>query len=191
MKLILASASGRRRELMGLMGYDFEAVATNADEDIAPCAPGEYVEKLALVKAREVFMKEPDACVVGCDTIVWLDGAIIGKPANEEDAFGILRRLAGRRHVVYTGVAVLAGESRIVFYDEAQVEFAELTDEEIRGYVSTGEPLDKAGAYGIQGPGSILVERVEGCYFTVMGLPNPALYRALKSVGILPRWMRG
>ena len=176
---------------MELMGYDFEAVATGADEDIAPCAPGEYVEKLALVKAREVFATNPDSCVVGCDTIVWLDGEIIGKPRDGEDAFRILRRLAGRAHVVYTGVAVLAPGHENVFFDETRVTFNRLSDAELRAYITTGEPLDKAGAYGIQGPGSFLVKRVEGCYFTVMGLPNPRLYRALRGIGIRPRWMRG
>lgn len=190
MKLILASGSARRRELLELMGYDFEVRITNADENIKLCAPGEYVEKLALRKARDVFSAQPDACVVGCDTIVWLDGEIIGKPTNAEDAFCILKKLSGRQHTVYTGIAVLAGNSIQVLHDETQVKFTRLSDEELRAYISTGDPLDKAGAYGIQGPGSILVERVDGCYFTVMGLPNPLLYAALRSVGVLPRWMR-
>ncbi|HWQ58422.1 MAG TPA: Maf family protein [Clostridia bacterium] len=190
MRLILASGSARRRELLELMGYDFTTCVTGADEDIPLCAPGEYVEKLALLKAREVFAKNPDACVVGCDTIVCLEGEIIGKPRDEEDAFRILKRLAGRAHVVYTGVAVLAGEREIVFSDETKVIFNRLSDAELRAYITTGEPLDKAGAYGIQGPGSFLVERVEGCYFTVMGLPNPHVYKALREVGVLPRWMR-
>lgn len=191
MRLILASGSARRRELLELMEYDFEVVATNADEDIALCAPGEYVEKLALMKAREILEKNPEACVVGCDTIVWLDGEIIGKPADAQDAFRILKKLIGKWHTVYTGVAVLTGESMNVFCDETNVKFNMLSDEELKGYISTGEPLDKAGAYGIQGPGSILVERVDGCYFTVMGLPNPALYQALKAIEVFPRWMRG
>lgn len=176
---------------MDLMGYDFEAVATGADEDIPPCAPGEYVEKLALIKAREVFAQSPEACVVGCDTIVWLDGEIIGKPRDEQDAFRILKKLAGRAHVVYTGVAILAPGRESVFFDQTKVTFNRLSDAELRAYITTGEPLDKAGAYGIQGPGSFLVERVEGCYFTVMGLPNPRLYRALQGFGVTPRWMRG
>jgi len=191
MRLILASGSARRRELLELMEYDFEVIPANANEDIAPCAPGEYVEKLALTKAREIHAKHPGACVVGCDTIVWLDGEIIGKPEDAEDAFRILKKLNGKRHTVFTGVAVLAGEEANVFHDRTDVTFYPLSDEELRGYISTGEPLDKAGAYGIQGPGSILVERVEGCYFTVMGLPNPMLYHALRHVGVSPRWMRG
>lgn len=191
MKLILASGSARRRELLELMEYDFEVVPANADEDIAPCEPGEYVEKLALTKAREIHANHPDACIVGCDTIVWLDGEIIGKPADAQDALRILKKLSGKRHTVFTGVAVLAGDVMNVFYDKTDVTFCSLSDEELRGYLSTGEPLDKAGAYGIQGPGSFLVERVEGCYFTVMGLPNPMLYQALRHVGVLPRWMRG
>lgn len=191
MKLILASGSARRRELMELMGYDFEVIPANANEDIAPAAPGDFVQNLALEKARAVYAAHPEACVVGCDTIVWLDGEIIGKPANEADAFQILRQLSGRTHAVYTGAAVLFGGREEVFCDETRVSFNPLSDEEILAYIATGEPLDKAGAYGIQGPGSILVERVEGCYFTVMGLPNPRLYRALRAAGIFPRWMRG
>lgn len=190
MQLILASSSARRRELMELMGYDFTVIAANADEDIALCEPGEYVKKLALMKAREVFLNHLDACVIGSDTIVWLDGEIIGKPNGEADALRILKKLAGRTHKVYTGVAVLAGGSENVFYDQTDVTFNDLTEAELLSYITTGEPLDKAGAYGIQGPGSFLVSRVEGCYFTVMGLPNPKVYRALAEVGVYPRWMR-
>ena len=190
MKLILASGSARRRELMELMGYDFEVIPANANEDIPPAAPDVFVQRLALEKARAIHAAHPGACVVGCDTIVWLDGEIIGKPADEADALRILRKLSGRAHTVYTGAAVLCGDREEVFCDETRVRFNPLSNEEILAYIATGEPMDKAGAYGIQGPGSILVERVEGCYFTVMGLPNPKLYRALRAAGISPRWMR-
>ena len=189
MRLILASQSPRRREMLSLMGYDYEIIVSDADEHVPPCAPGEFVEKLALRKADAVFASHRDCCVVGADTVVYLGGQIIGKPEDEADAFRILRMLSGRTHTVYTGVAVLTDTQRIVFHDAAEVTFSPLSDEEIRAYISTGEPLDKAGAYGIQGPGSLLVERLEGCYFTVIGMPNPKLYRALRSVGVLPKWM--
>ena len=189
MRLILASQSPRRREMLALMGYAYEIVVSDADEHVPPCAPAEFVERLALRKAEAVFASYGDCCVVGADTIVYLDGSIIGKPADASDAFRILRTLSGRTHTVYTGVAVLSGTRRIVFHDAAEVTFAPLSDEEIHAYIATGEPLDKAGAYGIQGPGSLLVERLEGCYFTIIGMPNPKLYRALRSVGILPEWM--
>lgn len=189
MRLILASQSPRRREMLSLMGYDYEIIVSDADEHVPPCAPGEFVEKLALRKADAVFASHRDCCVIGADTVVYLDGQIIGKPEDKADAFRILRMLSGRTHTVYTGVAVLTDTQRIVFHDAAEVTFSPLSDEEICAYISTGEPLDKAGAYGIQGPGSLLVERLEGCYFTVIGMPNPKLYRALRSVGVLPKWM--
>ena len=189
MRLILASQSPRRREMLSLMGYDYEIIVSDADEHVPPCAPDEFVEKLALRKADAVFASHRDCCVVGADTVVYLDGQIIGKPEDEADAFRILRMLSGRTHTVYTGVAVLTDTQRIVFHDAAEVTFSPLSDEELRAYISTGEPLDKAGAYGIQGPGSLLVERLEGCYFTVIGMPNPKLYRTLRSVGVLPKWM--
>lgn len=190
MDLILASASARRRELLELMGYDFEVIPADANERIAPCAPDAFAKALALVKARAVSGARPGACVVGCDTIVWLDGEIIGKPADEADALRILTKLSGRAHTVYTGVAILSKGRENVFCDQTRVVFNRLSESELLSYIATGEPLDKAGAYGIQGPGSFLVSRVEGCYFTVMGLPNPRLYRALREVGVLPRWMR-
>lgn len=189
MRLILASQSPRRREMLALMGYDYEVVVSDADEHVPPCEPGAFVEKLALRKASVVYAAHPDCCVVGADTVVYLDGNIIGKPEDEADAFRILRTLSGRTHTVYTGVSVLAKAQSILFHDAAEVTFAPLSDVEIRSYIATGEPLDKAGAYGIQGPGSLLVERLEGCYFTIIGMPNPKLYRALRAVGVLPCWM--
>lgn len=186
MDLILASQSPRRRELFELIGLPFTALVSEADEDIPFEEPGTYVEKLALRKAEAVFAEHPKACVVGADTIVWLDGAIIGKPRDEADAYHILRTLSGRTHTVYTGLAVLAPNSREVLHDITKVTFAPLTDEEIWAYIRTGEPMDKAGAYGVQGKGAIFVERVEGCYFTVIGLPVPQLYQALSKLGINP-----
>ena len=162
MRLILASQSPRRREMLALMDYEYEVIVSDANEDVPPCAPAEFVEKLAERKAEAVFSSHEDCCVIGADTIVYLDGSIIGKPKDRDDAF----------------------------HDETDVTFAALSPEEIRAYIGTGEPLDKAGAYGIQGPGSLLVERVNGSYFNVIGMPNEKLYRALKEFGIYPRWMR-
>lgn len=182
----MASQSPRRQELLALIGLPFTTLVSEADEDIPLAEPGAYVEKLALRKAEAVFAKRPDACVVGADTIVWLEGAIIGKPRDEQDAYRILRTLSGRTHTVYTGLAVLAPGSREVLYDAAKVSFAPLSDGEIRAYIHSGEPMDKAGAYGVQGRAAVFVERVEGCYFTVIGLPVPRLYRALDKLGIRP-----
>ncbi len=189
MNLILASQSPRRRELFELIGLPFTPLISQADEDIPLEEPGAYVEKLALRKAEAVFAEHPQACVVGADTIVWLDGAIIGKPDGEADAYRILRTLSGRTHRVYTGLAVLTPDSQEVLHDITYVTFAPLSDEEIWAYIKTGDPLDKAGAYGVQGKAAIFVEKVEGCYFTVIGLPIPKLYRALAKVGIRPEGM--
>ena len=190
MRLILASQSPRRRKMLALMDYEYEVIVSDANEDVPPCAPAEFVEKLAERKAEAVFSSHEDCCVIGADTIVYLDGSIIGKPKDRDDAFRILSLLSGRTHTVYTGVAILANGKRHLFHDETDVTFAALSPEEIRAYIGTGEPLDKAGAYGIQGPGSLLVERVNGSYFNVIGMPNEKLYRALKEFGIYPRWMR-
>ena len=154
MRLILASQSPRRREMLALMGYEYEVILSDADEHVPPCEPGEFVEKLALRKASAVFGSHRDCCVVGADTIVYLDGAIIGKPKDETEAFQTLRLLSGRTHTVYTGVSVLTHSQSILFHDTAEVTFCPLSDAEIRAYIETGEPLDKAGAYGIQGPGT-------------------------------------
>ena len=126
--------------------------------------------------------------MLGSDTIVYLDGEILGKPRDEEDAFHILSTLSGRTHTVFTGVAIIAGDKETIFYDKAEVTFKTLEPDEIRDYIATGEPMDKAGAYGIQGPATVLVEKIDGCYFTVIGLPNPKVYDALKAMGILPKW---
>ena len=126
--------------------------------------------------------------MLGSDTIVYLDGEILGKPRDEEDASHILSMLSGRTHTVFTGVAIIAGDKETIFYDKAEVTFKTLEPDEIRDYIATGEPMDKAGAYGIQGPATVLVEKIDGCYFTVIGLPNPKVYDALKAIGILPKW---
>ncbi len=188
MELILASASPRRREMLHLMGYEFEVEPSRAEENIDLTEPGEYVSRLAEIKAEYVAAHHSNACVLGSDTIVYLDGEILGKPHDEQDAFRLLSKLSGRTHTVYTGVAVIAGERRRVFYDKADVTFCILTDDEIRDYISTGEPMDKAGAYGIQGPATVFVKEIAGCYFTVIGLPNPRVYAALKEFGIIPAW---
>ena len=176
--------------MLELMGYDFSVKPSMAEENIEICEPGEYVSRLAKIKAAAVARDNPGCCVLGSDTIVYLDGEILGKPHDEEDAFRILSKLSGRTHTVYTGVAVICEGKETVFYDRADVTFKKLEEAEIRDYIATGEPMDKAGAYGIQGPATVLVEKIDGCYFTVIGLPNPRVYGALKEMGILPRWRR-
>jgi len=190
MELILASCSPRRREMFALIGLDYKVIPSDADENIPPCSPDKFVEELSLRKAAAVKKHHPGACVVGSDTIVAIDGEIIGKPVNEEDAFRILSRLSGNTHTVYTGLAVLTDDSTEVLHDCTRVTFAKLSEQEIRDYIASGEPMDKAGAYGIQGPAGVFVERVEGCYFTVIGLPLPKLYQALERAGVKPGWRK-
>ena len=183
MEIILASCSQRRRELMTLMGLDFAIIPSGADEHIDKYNdPAEFVKELAYRKAAFVAQEHKDACVIGADTIVVLDGEIIGKPRDEADARTILRRLSGKKHTVYTGLAVMRGEKLLLDYDTTDVTFTPLTDEEIANYVATGDPLDKAGAYGIQGIFCVHIERIEGSYFTVIGLPVHKLYRMLNEL---------
>ena len=188
MRLILASASARRAELLKLMGLEFCVSVSGADEDMPPCPPEEAVQRLALRKAEAVQCDLSDCCVVGADTIVCVEGQTLGKPAGAADARRMLRLLSGRTHTVYTGVAVLAGAQTQTCCDAAQVTFAELSEAEIDAYVRTGEPMDKAGAYGIQGAGCVFIERIEGSYFTVMGLPVQKLYQMLRLAGLHPGW---
>ena len=183
MKLILASASPRRKELLRYITDDFTVRVSHADET-APdgLTPEETVKYLAAVKAGAVYTGDADEVIVASDTIVVIEGAILGKPQDEEDARRMLRVLAGRTHTVFTGVCVKTAKEERIFAERTDVTFYPLTDEEIRGYVATGEPMDKAGAYGIQGKGSLLVEKIDGDFYTVMGLPVAALYRALRTL---------
>lgn len=171
-QLVLASRSPRRSELLQRLGVEFEVIAADVDESyIDHEMPADHAERLAREKAWEVAHDRPDALVIGSDTIVVLRNDVLGKPRDEADAVRMLGRLSGRDHEVHTGVAV-AHDGRIEStVERVRVHFRDLDEGEARAYVATGEPLDKAGAYGIQGYGSALVERVEGDYFAVMGLP--------------------
>lgn len=180
-KIILASASPRRKELMTLAGYDFEVKCADIIETVPENAkPEDVVMSLALQKAQAVARENPEAIVVGSDTVVALDEKILGKPHSKQEAVEMLRSLSGRRHRVYTGVAIIKGEKSKTFFEKTEVEFYPLSDEETESYVATGEPMDKAGAYGIQGRGALLVKGIDGDYFNVMGLPIAKLYREMK-----------
>lgn len=179
-KIILASASPRRKELMELAGYDFEVICADIVEVVPEEAmPQEVVMSLALQKAQAVAAEHKEAVVIGSDTVVALDGKILGKPHSEQEACEMLRSLSGRTHKVFTGVAIVCGGKVKNFFDETDVEFYSLGDDEIKKYVAAGEPTDKAGAYGIQGKGSVLVKRINGDFFSVMGLPIAKLYREM------------
>lgn len=225
--LILASASPRRRELIRQLGLPVEFVASHADESVPPhLAPADIVETLSLRKASAVCV-HPGAAgqrgiVVGSDTIVVLDGEVLGKPRDEKEAFAMLASLRGRTHRVYTGLACIrrdgenggtAGKAEgrfatmpmgdigryrvisgapdgepeiIVGHTVSEVTFGPMSDEEIRAYVESGEPMDKAGAYGVQGIGAVFIEKIKGDYFSIMGLPLNLLYRMLKEFGVHP-----
>ena len=183
-KILLASASPRRRQLMEYLQIPFTAVSVDADETMPEdCIPSEAVVMIAARKARAA--KElPEAAgstIVAADTIVVLDGEIFGKPSDEAEACAMLRRLSGREHTVYTGVCMFTSDGRsMTFCDASEVIFYPLSDRQIKEYVASGEPMDKAGAYGIQGAGALLVEGVRGNFYNVMGLPIARLSRELK-----------
>ena len=180
--IILASASPRRKELLTLAGVDFTVKAADVEEVIPENAsPDEVVMSLALQKAQAVSKDNADCIVIGSDTVVALDGVILGKPKDEENAREMLIARSGRSHTVYTGVAIIHGEKTKSFCEATEVVFNELSQEEILNYIATKEPMDKAGAYGIQGKGCVLVEKIVGDYFNVVGLPVSRLYKELKS----------
>jgi len=173
-RLILASASPRRRELLTQAGFRFEVIPAHINEDVRPDEdPIAYVIRLAREKARAVReqLNDPQAIVLGADTTVTLDGHILAKPEDPADAIRMLRMLSGRTHRVITGVAVATADGAEVAAEGTGVQFVTLREEEIADYVSTGEPMDKAGAYGIQGYAARWIPRIEGCYFNVVGLP--------------------
>ena len=184
-KIYLASKSPRRKEIMALAGLDFEVISPECDENIEAVHPGDYCMELSRRKAlagSEMIGQQEGCIIIGADTIVFNDGQIMGKPHDEEQAFEMLRSLSGHTHEVYTGVTVIAGTHINSFYEKTLVTFFDISDEDLLDYIRTGEPMDKAGAYGIQGRGCFLVEKIDGDYFNVMGLPVARLVRMLKGL---------
>ena len=181
--LILASQSPRRKHLLSQLGFLFRVEASLVEETIpANRSPADVVQHLALEKAEPVSRRYPSALTLAADTIVVHDGAVLGKPVDEAEAHSMLRRLSGETHTVFTGLALLhpASDRRITAFEATRVTFATLSDEEIHAYVASGAPMDKAGAYGIQGDlGAVFVARIEGDFYTVMGLPLHRLYHLL------------
>ena len=185
MDIILASHSPRRRELLERMGVErFEVCSPDVDENIGDYPPAELVSRLSRRKAEAVAAQREGGVIIAADTVVALDGAVLGKPADELEAFKMLSTLSGGRHQVYTGVTVLAGDEKHTEYEVTDVTFRELSEQEIEDYIRTGEPLDKAGAYGIQGYGALFIEGIQGDYYNVMGLPVCRLGRMLERVGV-------
>jgi septum formation protein len=185
LRVVLASASPRRHELLNLIGIRHEVVPANIDESVrARESPAKHAERLAREKAGVVAGRDSKSVAIGADTIVLIDKKILGKPANSVDAGSMLRLLSGRVHTVVTAVAVARGKKVASAVEKVSVTFRDLSDDEIDAYIATGEPMDKAGAYGIQGYGATIVERIEGDYFAVMGLPLVRLVALLGEVGV-------
>ena len=187
MNIILASQSPRRKELLERMGIrDFETISPNVDESaFHGLPPEELVRRLSAEKAAAVAGRAgEDAIVIAADTVVALEGAVLGKPADELDAFKMLSALSGVRHQVYTGVTVCRGGEKQTAHEVTDVTFRELSEEEIEHYIATGEPMDKAGAYGIQGYGALLIQGISGDYYNVMGLPVCRLSGMLARFGV-------
>ena len=188
MGLILASGSPRRRQLLEQIGLTFVVRSSDVDESVSPgLTPAQVVESLSARKGEAVAAEAaPGDLVLSADTVVSLDGAILGKPRDRAEAEAMLTALSGRTHQVYTGVTLLQDGRRLTGHEVTAVTFRPLSPGEIAAYVSTGEPMDKAGAYGIQGLGALLVERLEGDYFNVMGLPLCRLGEMLAQFGVRP-----
>ncbi len=185
-KLVLASNSPRRKELLNLLKLDFEVITSEIDEIIDENIPFEdVVMDLAFQKAADVFRTNKDRVVLGFDTLVLLDEELLGKPKNEEEAKKMLKKLSGKTHYVITGCAIISAKLSKSFYEKTLVSFTDLTDKEIDEYVASKEPMDKAGAYAIQGLGSKFIRSVNGDFFTVMGLPVYKLYQELKDLQLL------
>ena len=201
-QIILASASPRRKELLEQIGISFEICPAKGEERITKSVPHEVVEELASQKAVEVasmvrtyedthqeLVTPSDLMVIGADTIVSCGGQILGKPKDESDACRMLKLLSGGTHQVYTGVSIVlldaSGKAgQVTFHEKTDVTMRAMSEEEIRRYVATGEPMDKAGAYGVQGRGALLVEAIHGDFFNVMGLPMLRLSRILSRFGV-------
>jgi septum formation protein len=184
--LILASSSPRRKELLENLHLSFLTVSSDADESFpSEWTPAQIVTELSLRKAKSVAHDYPNSFVIGSDTVVAIENNVLGKPQNREEAYYMLKSLSGKTHSVFTGVAIISPKNETAFYEKTDVVFWELSEEEINWYLHTGEPFDKAGAYGIQGFGSLLVKRIEGDYFSVVGLPVARTVRELTKAGYL------
>lgn len=194
MRVVLASGSPRRRELLGKIYKDFEVITSDVDETIQEENPGKIVEELASRKAKAVFdmiagENDDTLVVIGSDTIVFYDGEVLGKPADEDEAAAMISMLSERTHQVYTGVSVYIkgknGDSNIVFHEKTDVTFYFVDKFDIADYIKSGSPMDKAGAYGIQDDFAKHVEKINGDYNTVVGLPVARLYQELKAAKLV------
>ena len=186
MRIILASQSPRRRELLERMGISqFDVIPAKGEERSDPnLTPEQLVEELSRQKAAEIAADHPDALIIAADTVVAVDGSVLGKPHSREDAQDMLKRLSGREHTVYSGLTVCWQGRSVTQHEATAVRFRPLSQVDIANYVSTGEPMDKAGAYGIQGVAALFITRLEGDFYNVMGLPLCALTLQLRRLGV-------
>ena len=188
-RVVLASGSPRRHQLLDLIGIEHEVNAANIDETMRPHeAPRRHAERLAREKASTFAVRDPDLITIGADTVVVINRKVLGKPVDRSDAARMLGMLSGREHTVITAVAVARGRKLRSAIEEVKVKFRRLREDEIEAYIATGEPMDKAGAYGIQGFGATIVERIDGDYFAVMGLPLVRLVGLMRDVGVRYRF---
>ena len=184
--LILASGSPRRRELLSLYTTDFTVCVSDFDESaVTAPTPAQLVEQLAIGKCLAVAKQHPDAVVIGCDTVVDVDGAVFGKPSGEEDAVRMLHALSGRQHKVHTGLCVVHGGKAYLATETTRVQFAPIEESDLLAYARTLEPYDKAGAYAIQGHAALWCSGIVGCYYNIMGLPVHRLAQVLRQAGAL------
>lgn len=184
MAVILASQSPRRQQLLGQIGLQFKVSVADIDETMDPALPVEKAVAETSARKAQAVKAEKDDVVIAADTIVVVDGTVLGKPHTKEEAHAMLRLLSGRDHTVMTGVTVKKGDRLESFTEKTTVTFRSLSEREIEAYIETGEPMDKAGSYGIQGYGSVFVSQLEGDYFNVMGLPLCSLCPLLRSFGV-------
>lgn len=187
-KLILASGSSRRKELLEQIGLEFVVIPSQCEEVITSTKPEQVVQELALQKAQDVAAGQTEGVVLGSDTVVAYDGKILGKPATKEEAIEMLTMLQGNTHQVYTGVALVDCENLEkepqVFYEQTEVIVYPMTEAEIQSYVDSGDPMDKAGSYGIQGAFGAYIKGIQGDYYNVVGLPIGRVYQELKKMGL-------
>ncbi len=182
MKLILARGSPRRKELLNILDIPFEVIVSDFEETIDQSKPlEEEIKRLSLGKASTVFSKHEDSVVIGADTIVTIDNKVLGKPKDKDDAYRMLKTLSNNKHTVITGVTILSKNKKETFAVCSDVYFNSLNDDEIYDYINTKEPMDKAGAYAIQGIGSKFIKKIDGDYYAVIGLPISEIYTRLKS----------
>lgn len=183
--IILASNSPRRKELLSMLGYEFKVMPANCDENIKIKNPKNLVKKLSFLKASCIKTENEDI-VIGSDTVVAVRNKILGKPKDTEDASNMLKYLSGKSHTVYTGVTIIKNDTCITKCISSKVKFRKITDQEILDYIKTNEPMDKAGAYAIQGKGSAFVKSIKGDYFSIVGFPCSFIDETLKKLGEKP-----